>query len=252
MRITHKYIAIVVSLGLASGSCVAQDDDGPAGFSYVTYYVCDVATQGNMDTVVETNEKAVFDKWVADGKLIAWGYLSHYTGGRWRRAQYHVSPTIADALNNQAAIFTEIYSDNQAGGQARADACEAHDDYVWAIDQGSPTGTERGDVGYSTYYVCDINGQQRADEIWAEANAPILNKLQEEGKIASWGWQSHVVGGRYRRLQTITGADYASVVNANGQLVQFSPEGDEALREEFNDICWTHTDYLWDIVHETP
>jgi hypothetical protein len=252
VRITNKYLATIVIFGLVSTSCVAQDDDGPAGFSYVTYYVCDVATQGDMDAVVNANEKAVFDKWVKDGKLIAWGYLSHFTGGRWRRAQYHVSPTIADALNNQAAIFTEIYSDNQAGGQARSEACEAHDDYVWALNQGSPPGTDRGNVSYSSYYVCDINGQERADEIWAAANAPILNKLQKDGEIASWGWQAHIVGGKYRRLQTITGSDYASVVSANAALVQFSGEGPSGMGEEFNDICGTHTDYLWDIVHESP
>ena len=96
-----------------------------------------------------------------------------------------MSSTLADALNNQAAIFAEIYSDNPAGGQARSEACEAHDDYLWGQQQGSPAGTDRGDVGYSSYYVCDINGHDRADEIWAEANAPYLNQLQEEGKIAS-------------------------------------------------------------------
>lgn len=237
--------------GLTSVSCMAQDDDGPSAFSYATYYVCDVATQGDMDTVVETNEKAVFDRWVKEGKLLGWGYLSHYTGGRWRRVQYHTSATMADALNNQAAIFTEIYSDNQAGGQARAEACEAHDDYVWAVQQGSPAGADSGAVSYSSYYVCDVNGQERADEIWAEANAPYLNKLQEEGKITSWGWSTHVIGGKYRRLQIIRGADYASVVQANNGLAQFA--GDDAnLGEEFNDICGSHTDYLWDVVHEAP
>jgi hypothetical protein len=248
----NKSIATALLFGLVSVACIAQDDDGPAGFSYVTYHYCDVATQGDMDTVIETNEKAVFDKWVADGKLIAWGYLSHNTGGRWRRAQYHVSPTIADALNNQAAIFTEIYSDNAAGGQARSEACEAHDDYLWALNQGSAPGTDRGDVSYSSYYVCDLNGQERADEIWAEANAPYLNRLQEEGQIASWGWQSHILGGRYRRLQTITGADYASVVQANNGLSQYADDNHPELGEEFNDICGSHTDYLWDIVHESP
>ena len=252
MRITNKYLATIVIFGLACTACVAQDDDGPAGFSYVTYHYCDVATQGDMDTIIEATEKAVFDKWVEDGKLIAWGYLSHSTGGRWRRAQYHVSPTLDDALNNQQAIFNEIYSDNDAGGQARSEACEAHDDYLWALQQGSPADTDRGDVSYSSYYVCDINGQDRADEIWAEANAPYLNQLQEEGKIASWGWQSHIIGGRYRRLQTITGVDYASVVQANAGLAQFSDDNHPELGEEFNDICGSHTDYLWDIVHEAP
>jgi hypothetical protein len=250
VRKTNKYLATIVMFGLATTACVAQDDDGPAGFTYATYYVCDVATQGDMDTVVETTEKPVFDQWVKDGKLIAWGYLSHFTGGKWRRVQYHVSPTLAEALNNQSAIFNEIYGDgsNQEAGQMRSGACEGHDDYVWAMQQGSPPGTDRGDVSYSSYYACSVNGQERADEIWTEANAPYLNQLQEDGEIASWGWSTHVIGGRYRRLMTITGADYPSVVQANNGLVQFSDLNPE-LGE---DICWSHTDYLWDIVHEAP
>lgn len=138
--------------GLVSVACIAQDDDAPAGFTYATYYYCDVATQGAMDAVVEANEKAVFDKWVEEGNLIAWGYLAHSTGGRWRRVQYHVSATMANAFNNQSAIFTEIYADNEEGGQARSDACAGHDDYIWALDQGSPAGTDRGDVSFSVYY----------------------------------------------------------------------------------------------------
>lgn len=253
MTKSNQCFAAILLLGLASTACVAQDDDdGPAAFTYATYYVCDVATQGNMDAVVESVEKPVFDKWVKDGKLLAWGYLTHFTGGRWRRVQYHSSPTLADALKNQNDIFNEIYADNQQAGQTRSDACEAHDDYIWALNQGSQAGMDRGEVGLSVYYVCDLNRQERADDIWAQANAPALNKLQEEGKIASWGWSSHLLGGRFRRLQTITGADYASVIQANGALVQYSQDGDRALGEEFNDICGSHADYLWNIVHEAP
>lgn len=252
MKRINKYVATTVAFGLISTTCLAQDDDGPIGFTYSTYYVCDVATQGAMDAVVETNEKAVFDKWVEDGKLISWGYLTHFTGGRWRRAQYHVSPTMADALNNQAAIFTEIYGDNPDGGQARSEACAAHDDYVWAVEQGSGAGTDRGDVSLSVYYVCDITRQERADEIVAEAQAAKLNQLQEDGMIASWGWSSHRIGGKYRRLQTITGADYASVVQARNDLLQHMNENHSDMGEEFSAICGSHSDYLWDITHEAP
>ena len=119
-------------------------------------------------------------------------------------------------------------------------------------DEGSPAGTDRGAVSLSVYYVCDVNREGRADEIWAEKNAPMLNGLQEEGEIASWGWSSHLIGGRFRRLQTITGADYASVVQANGALVQYSGEDDSGMGEEFLDICGSHADYLWNIVHEAP
>ena len=252
MKTTVKNIAATVLFGLVSVACIAQDEDAPAGFSYATYYYCDVATQGAMDAVVEANEKAVFDKWVEEGKLIAWGYLAHSTGGRWRRVQYHISPTMADALNNQSAIFTEIYADNEEGGQARSDACAAHDDYVWALNQGSGAGTDRGDVSLSVYYVCDINREDRADEIVAETSGPRLNQMQEEGKIASWGWSAHRIGGRFRRLQVITGADNGSVVQARGELFQYMNENHSELAEEFTDICGSHSDYLWDIVHEAP
>lgn len=235
-------------LPLAAG---AQDDDGPAGFSYVTYYVCDVSTQGNMDNIVAANEAPVFDEWVEDGKMLAWGYLSHFTGGRWRRAQYHVAPTVAEALNNQSAIFNEIYADNREAGQARGQACEAHDDYVWAINQGSPPGTERGSVSLSVYFVCAVADQIRSDEVFAEIYAPILDQMAADGEIASWNWQSHVLGGPYRRLQTVTGSDYATVNAARLQAIQQANESHPELAREFAEICDSHSDYLWDIVHES-
>lgn len=76
--------------------------------------------------------------------------------------------------------------------------------------------------------------------------------MQEDGLIASWGGSSHVLGGRYRRLQTITSADYVSVVQANGALAQYTNESHSDLGEEFSDICGSHSDYLWDIIHEAP
>lgn len=247
---SRKHYCAVALLGLVPLTAVAQDDEAPQGFSYVTYYVCDVATQGNMDNIVENNEYAVFDKWVEEGKLLSWGYLSHFTGGRWRRAQYHVSRTMEEALRNQDEIFREIYADNREGSQARSEACGAHDDYLWALNQGSGPGTDRGDVSLSVYFECDIADQSRADEIFEQTYAPKLDEMKEEGKITSWGWQSHVLGGQYRRLQTVTGVDHASVTAARFETVQHVNESHSELGREFSQICGSHTDYLWDIVHE--
>ena len=107
-------------LGMLPIATHAQDDDGPTGFSYVTYYICDAATQRNLDHIVEANEYALLDQWVEDGRLIGWGYLSHFTGGRWRRAQYLVSPTLDEAFANQAEAFRESYADNRDAALARA------------------------------------------------------------------------------------------------------------------------------------
>jgi hypothetical protein len=251
MKKINQYSAIAL-LGMIPLTASAQDEAVPQGYSYVTYYVCDMAEQANMDNIVENNEVAVFDKWVEDGKLLSWGYLSHFVGGRWRRAQYHVSATLEEALNNQRAILSEVYADNRAGGQARAEACAAHDDYLWTMDQGSPPGTDRADVSLSVYFECSVADQRRADEIFAQTFAPKLTEMQEQGKIATWGWQSHVLGGKYRRLQTVTGADHASVTAARFEALQHVNQNHSAMGREFSQICDSHTDYLWDIVHESP
>jgi len=251
MKTTWQYFSLAL-LSLIPLSAIAQDDQAPQGFSYVTYYICDMSKQGNMDKIVENNEYEVLDRWVEEGKLMSWGYLSHFTGGHWRRAQYHVSRTMEEAFNNQAEIFSEIYSDDRAGGQARAEACETHDDYLWTMDQGSPPGTDRGDVSLSVYFVCNVADQARADEIFAQTYAPKLTEMQEEGKIRSWGWQSHVMGGEYRRLQTVTGTDYAGVTAARFEALQHVNQNHSELGREFSQICDSHTDYLWNIVHEAP
>ena len=137
MIIIRQYFLLAL-LGLVPLTAVAQDDEAPRGFSYATYYVCDMATQGNMDNIVANNEARVFDKWVEEGRLMSWGYLSHFTGGRWRRAQYHVSATMEEALRNQVEIVREIYSDNRAGGQARSEACSAMSSISWMRSSASP------------------------------------------------------------------------------------------------------------------
>jgi len=247
----RKILAFAL-LGLLPLAATAQDDDSPTGFSYVTYYVCDSATQRNLDHIVEANEYALLDKWVDDGKLIAWGYLSHFTGGRWRRAQYLISPTLDDAFVNQAEAFRESYEDNRDAAQARAEACEGHDDYIWASNQGSGPGTARGDVSLSVYFVCSVADQDRADEIFAETYAPIFEKMQQDGSILSWSWQSHILGGTYRRLQTVTGTDHAEVARARVATIREVNETYPELGREFDQICYSHEDYLWDIIHEAP
>ena len=249
MRNFHLLAAFAAATLAAPLPATAQEAAGPMGYTYATYYVCDVATQGNMDNVVLANEKAYFDKWVEDDKLIGWGYLSHFTGGRWRRAQFHVSATLEQALENQAEIFREIYAANRDGAQARAEACEAHDDYIWEMSQGSKPGTERGSASLSVYFVCDAARQWRADEIFAEIYAPQLRAMQEDGDIASWSWQRHVIGGEYQRLQTVTGGSHAAVVGARVDTLRRAAATSPDLVRELAGICNSHSDYLWDILH---
>ncbi len=243
---TFKNISICVLASTITFTALAQED-GPQGFTYVTYYVCDVASQNDMDEIVERYEKPVFDKWVEDGKMTGWGYYQHFTGGRWRRLQWHGAETLNDAVNNQAAIFQEIYADNDQAGARRSEACEAHDDYVWADSMFGGGATEPGMVSLSVYYVCDQSRQSEADEIVREEIAPMYEKLVEEGKLVGWGWSSHVLGGEVRRLGTAIGTSYSQVLDARGEVIAQLQDNDETA--DFGVICPTHSDYLWDVVH---
>ena len=246
-----RYCVLLTSFSLGT-LALAQDDEGPQGYLYATYYICDQANQGNMDSLVRSNEVPVFDQMVEDGKLTSWGYLAHFTGGKWRRAQYHVAPTLEGAFSAQLEVSSLAYTDDREGGLARAEACPGHDDYIWAAAQGSPRTTERGDVSLSVYFECSVADQARADEIFAEAFAPRLDQQMEQGRIVSWGWLSHVLGGEYRRLQTVTGSDYATVAASRLDVLREVDQKHPMLAREFAEICHTHVDYLWDIVHETP
>jgi hypothetical protein len=247
MNYKKKGIATVL-MGLMSVTCMAQgEDDGPLGFVYSTYHICDLATQDSMDDVIANNDKAVLDKAVEDGRMTGWGYYAHMTGGHWRRLQYHTAPTMEEVLHNQEAVFAEIYEDNEDAGNARSAACAAHDDYIWA--QMSGGGADGGDPpksSLSVYYVCDFVREDDSDEIVARIHAPVLNQLVEDGKLSGWGWLAHRVGGEYRRLQTFTGASHAEVLAARAALLEATggPGG-----SGFGEICGSHTDYLWDIVH---
>lgn len=237
-----------VMLGFFSTACMAQGEDPAQAYVYSTYHVCDLATQEQMDGVIEQYDKPVLDKAVEDGRMNAWGYYAHMTGGPWRRLQYHIAPTMEAVLENQQTVFAEIYQDNPAAGQARSAACARHDDYIWALLDGSGDGGD-GDppaVSLSVYYVCDYTREEQADEMVAETFAPVLNQLVEDDKLAGWSWLAHRVGGKYRRLHTMTGASHAAVLAARAEVLQAT--GGQA-GGGFGDICGSHTDYLWDIVH---
>ena len=104
----------------------------------------------------------------------------------------------------------------------------------------------------SVYYSCKISDEARADEIFDELFAPVLNQYVEDGKLTSWGWSSHVVGGKYRKLQTMTAPDHKALLAARGEAIGAIYAEDSEAGAEFAEICGPHDDYMWNIVNETP
>jgi hypothetical protein len=246
-----KKTIILFSLVAASGALMAQEEEAPSRYTYATYFYCDAVGQDRVDEIVKTTNAPVYDQMVKDGVLLSWGWMAHHTGGKWRRIQYYQAPSIAGLLNAQEEMDKRFDALPDNGDDEFGKICKSHDDYIWKVESG--TGSEsRSDAGFSVYYRCNESKEERADEIWAKNFAPILNKAVADGKLSSWGWQSHQVGGAYRRLQTMTAPDHKTLLAARGELIEAMYADDNPAGAEFTEICGSHSDYMWDIQIETP
>jgi len=251
-RFKNVLCTSILTLAISTpAALMAEEEKAAENYTYATYFYCKTSTQEQVDELVKANTVPVYDAAVADGTIKSWGWLAHHTGGKWRRIQYHGSDSIAGLLAAQETLAERM---DAAGGDednAFGKICGAHDDYIWKSEAGSAADTKRGSVGISVYHVCNIAKEERSDEIVKKVFAPIYDKAVADGKITSWGWSSHLIGGKYRRLSTLTGANYTDLLKAQGEILDaIYGDGDNAEANEFSNICTSHADYLWDIQHE--
>ncbi len=253
MTTTIRIIFGACALCLA-GAVFAQEDEEPTIFTYATYFYCEADGQDDADEVMKERDGPVLDGLVDDGTIMSWGWLAHHTGGKWRRIRYFQADSIDGVLDGLDAYGEAVEAlDDEESDEKFADACDAHDDYIWQVENGT-LGKTRGKTGFSVYHVCDVAREERADEIVDEHFAPIFNKLVEDGKLASWGWSSHVVGGKYRKLQTMTAADPKALMAARTESIELLYGQGEEVSEagrEFTEICGPHSDYIWNIAMES-
>ena len=243
LGLTAMALAVAAPLG-----AVAEEEKDT--FIYATYFYCDTATQEKADELVAKNTKPIYDAAVEDGTITGWGWLSHHTGGQWRRIQYHMSDSIGGLLEGQETLAKR----SEAAGVSNdgfAEICGAHDDYIWQMESGNGLTDKRGKVSLSVYQVCDIAKEERADEIVETVFAPVYNKAVSDSKITSWGWSSHVVGGEYRRLATMSADNWEQLLTARGEILEaIYADGENKEAAEFSTICDSHSDYMWEIVAE--
>ena len=185
-----------VCLFLTVGA-TAQADDHEEVYVYGTYSVCDLTQQERVDEIFEKLDKPIYDAAVADGTITSYSYYAHHTGGKWSRAFYTMSDSLPGLF---AAQNTMMERSKDLPSEAFDAACTGHEDYIWKTEANNGTTGKRGKAGLSVYHVCDINREQKADELVKTVMAPHYDKAVEQGKLTSWGWNSHVVGGKYRRL----------------------------------------------------
>ena len=195
-----------------------------------------------------------YDAAVDEGALTAWGYLAHHTGGKWRRVIYRSAPTLSQAIASLGVIAGKVEEKGAEASGEFAAICHSHDDYIWQAvtgSSGSDVGQERGEVGFSTYLICDEARETEADDLVKETFASLYNAQVEAGNLVTWGWMQHWVGGKYRRIGTMTSKDFNTLVAARDAIVQSMVDNEEAGRK-FSEICGSHTDYMWEVKLETP
>ena len=240
----------VMALALAAPFSVAAQDEDEEASSYISasYFSCKGSMLEALDAETEKHVAPVYDAAVKDGTLGGWGWLAHHTGGKWSRIFYHVSDSM-DGLLEAQRVMAERTKDLPS--EAFSQACSSHDDYIWERVAGNAVADSRGSASISVYQVCDINREQRADELVKTVFAPLYDKAIADGKIKSWGWNSHVVGGKYRKLSTMSGDSFESLLKARGEiLAALYEDGENKDAWEFSEICHSHSDYLWNIKHE--
>lgn len=238
-------VCAIVSFLLVPTLLPAQQESRPV--IYVTYYRCDAAPEGRLEAIARDKLGPALDKAVSAGRIMAWGWLRHHTGGTWDRAGYLAAPDVGALLNAVEGLGEEL---SDALDELNA-ICPDHDDYIWRFVAGSRSGAdvarERPPAGYSTYWECDVSHEARADSLVREVFAPVHDRHVGDGRLASWAWWEHHTGGKYRRLVVYDGADHKAVVAAREAIIQeLRSEHADALRE-FGEICGSHQDYLWDI-----
>jgi hypothetical protein len=182
---------------------------------------------------------------VADGTITSWGWMAHHTGGKWRRVDFLMAPSRPALLAASEKLNDQLEAKNKAMSDESGKICNSHDDYIWRRVAGYSGSGPRGNASLSTYHVCNMTREKEADEIVKKDIAPMYDKMVADGKLLTWSWMEHIVGGEYRRLEVLTAKDVASLMAARGSLVE-AMENNPASKT-LDSICYSHADYIWDI-----
>ncbi|MGQ0428560.1 MAG: hypothetical protein ACT4UQ_01310 [Gammaproteobacteria bacterium] len=249
---TKLHGAILLQAGiclLAANAAFAQGAPRES-YTYATYHVCDLNQQDRADEIFGQLNKPILDAAVADGTITAYGFNAHNTGGRWRRVQYYMAPSIEALLDAGKKFGDQAEAKNKKLSDEFSKICNAHDDYIWHRVAGSIGTTSPGAATFSTYFVCESTREGEADALVKQVFAPIYDKLVADGKLKNWGWLEHIVGSQYRRLAVMGAADMKSLMAARAAVVQALE--DNPLGDTFTEICDSHADYMWEVRYSNP
>jgi len=232
-----------------AGAASAQDKPADV-FIYTTYHSCDFSKQDRADELFAQGQKPSYEAAIKDGSISTYGWLKHQTGGKWRRADYFSAGSVQGLLDAQKKMGDQEDAKAKKLFAEFGSICSSHDDYIWRRVAGNIGTVNRGGAAFSTYYVCDQGREDQADDLVKNTLAPMFDKMVADGKLKTWGWNEHIVGGEYRRMATMSATDVKSLMAARGELVESMQNS--AAGALLNDICPSHSDYIWEIKFQAP
>jgi hypothetical protein len=234
----------VLMLAAAIAPAVAQDEDAAKPYVYATYYECDATRLGEIDDLMKKTAP-LYDEAKAAGDLANWGWGRHHTGGKWRRFFFGAGSDAAALMDTLDALAEK--SSEVEGAEKFSEICGEHVDYLWRQVATSPVSAVEnpGSVGVSQYYKCSFNDEAFADEIVEGHFAEVFDAHVGEGKLTSWSWLSHQIGGEFRRLLAMRAGNRADLLDTWGSIVQALDKEQGGALRKFSDICFAHEDYLW-------
>lgn len=247
---------LVACMCLLPLGAIAQDGETPTVYAYATYFVCSPDGETRADEIITTTFKPHYDAAVEHGDIQGWGWYQHFVGGQWRRLLVLLAGDIDSLLDASGALGEIISGNTPEAGRAFSAICSSHEDYIWqTVDGvgGTAVTEARGAVGFSAYMVCDMEKEERADELVREVFGPIYNRHLGDDALTSWNWLSHIVGGKYRRALIMGAADHKTLMRERAAIIEeFDERRVKRAVDEFNRICGSHRDYMWDILIQTP
>lgn len=242
MKTNIVALAATATVFAASLPAAAQTPTGEV-FIYATYFHCNNTNIDHADRAVTDLYRMELNDMVKEGSVSSWGWLGKHAGGEWARAGYLTGPSVKAVLD--AGDKLDAKSDAKPPVKIFNEACSSGEDYIWHILAGNDARGHRGKYAFSTYYVCEQSREAQADALVKRVFAPMYDKLVASGKLISWGWAEHIVGGKYRRLATMSAETLDSLMAARQELITATEH--DPLDDTMGSICGSHQDYIWDV-----
>ncbi len=256
MMTALKYVLVPLACVLAAGIAHTQEADSEKLYAYATYFVWAPDGESRADEIINSTFRPNYDAAVEHGDISSWSWLQHFVGGFWRRVLVITAADMDSLLDASGALGEVIEDQTPEAGRAFSGICASHEDYIWESVPGVSTGAtagSRGEVGFTAYFQCDLNKEDRADELVRDVFGPIYDRYISDAGLMTWNWLAHNVGGDYRRILTMTAADHKTMMKTRAAiLAEFDDRRVERAVKELNDICPAHDDYMWNILIQSP